>query len=103
MPRDQLGVKMSKVIKLDNVSEKAEKGNDFKKGWSELNDRVDKELHKRYHSVPIAERRQLGLEEGKDSHENRLWVGKYLEALIWRDMCYELLQEKVYSKGESSD
>ena len=93
---------MSKVIKLDNISEEAKKDNELKDGWSKMINRVEREMNRRYNAVPVAERQRLGLETGAEAHENREWVGKYLEALVWRDMCYELMREKVYSKGEES-
>ena len=93
---------MSKVIKLNNAKSDTKADNDLKEGWSEMVNRVEKEISRRYNAVPIAERRELGLEDGKKAHENRNWVGKYLEALVWRDMCYELMREKAYSKGEES-
>jgi hypothetical protein len=93
---------MSKVINLDSAKNETKTDNDLKKGWAEMVNRVEKEISRRYNAVPIAERRELGLEDGKKAHENREWVGKYLEALVWRDMCYELMREKAYSKGEES-
>ena len=64
----------------------------MKKKWEEVIKEVEAEYSTRYHSVPEDQRRKLGLEpDQKGSYENRQWVQVYIQKLLWRDKCRDML------------
>jgi len=64
----------------------------MKKKWEEVIKEVEAEYSTRYHSVPEDQRRKLGLEpDQKGSYENRQWVQVYIQKLLWRDKCRDIL------------
>ena len=64
----------------------------MKKSWKDIEKEVEAEYSARYHAVPEGQRRKLGLEpDQKGSYENRQWVQVYLQKLLWRDKCRDIM------------
>ena len=64
----------------------------MKKKWKDIEKEVEAEYSVRFHSVPEDKRRKLGLEpDQKGSYENRQWVQTYLQMLIWKDKCRDIM------------
>ena len=64
----------------------------MKKSWNEIVKEVEAEYSTRYNSVPKDKRRKLGLEpDQRGSYENRQWVQVYIQKLIWKDKCRDIL------------
>jgi hypothetical protein len=65
----------------------------MKKSWKEIEKEVEAEYGTRYNSVPIEQRRKLGLEpDQKGSYDNRQWVQTYIQMLIWKDKCRDIVE-----------
>jgi hypothetical protein len=64
----------------------------MKKKWETIVEEVEAEYGTRYHSVPTEQRRKLGLDpDQKGSYENRQWVQVYIQKLLWRDKCRDIM------------
>ena len=64
----------------------------MKKKWKEIEKEVEAEYSVRYYSVPEDKRRKLGLEpDQKGNYDNRQWVQTYIQMLIWKDKCRDIM------------
>tara|TARA_B100000073_G_scaffold348204_2_gene365661 strand:- start:3024 stop:3275 length:252 start_codon:yes stop_codon:yes gene_type:complete len=69
----------------------------MKKKWKEIEKEVEAEYGARYHSVPEEKRRKLGLEPDQTgSYENRQWVQIYLQKILWREKCRDIMNNPEY-------
>ena len=64
----------------------------MKKKWKDIEREVEAEYSERFYSVPEEQRRKLGLEpDQKGSYENRQWVQTYIQMVIWKDKCRDIM------------